>query len=144
MMAPAERRVRVKPSSDTRVHSVPVTAKLSRHFYDTFGDQAVTELVDWMNAVDLSYRQDLLQINEANVARFEANSDARIAGLRTDMDRGFADLREDMDRRLGDLDGRFAVFEAKIDARFARFEARMLKWMLVFWATTMLALLQLR
>ena len=137
MVAPAERRVRVTPSSNTRDRTVPVTAKLSRHFYDTFGDRAVTELVDWMNSVDLSYRQDLLQINEANVARFEANSDARISGLRREMERGFAAI-----------DSRFATFEAKLDAkldaRLAQFEARMLKWMLVFWATTMLALLQLR
>jgi len=133
MAAPAERRVKVTPSSDTRYRTVPVTAKLSRHFYDTFGDRAVTELVDWMNAVDLNYRQDLLQINEANVARFEANSDARIAGLRTEMHREVAGLRAEMHDRF-----------STIETRFAQFEARMLKWMLVFWATTMLALLQLR
>ena len=139
---------------------MPVTAKLSKHFYDTFGDKAVNELADWMNAVDLSYRADLLQINEANVARFEANADARAAVLRGEMDKRFAELRGEMDRRFaelrGEMDKRFAELRgematefaavrnemaagfAAIDTRFAQFEARMLRWMLVFWTGTMI------
>ena len=38
---------------------MPVTARLSRKFYETFGDEVVTELVNWFNEVDATYRSDL-------------------------------------------------------------------------------------
>ncbi|OGU34556.1 MAG: hypothetical protein A3K13_12215 [Gemmatimonadetes bacterium RIFCSPLOWO2_12_FULL_68_9] len=38
---------------------MPVTAKLSRKFYETFGDEIATELVEWFNAVDATYRSEL-------------------------------------------------------------------------------------
>lgn len=31
---------------------MPVTAKLSRRFYERLGDDLANELVDWFNAVD--------------------------------------------------------------------------------------------
>jgi len=33
-------------------YAVPVTAKLSRKFYETFGDDITNKLVDWFNKVD--------------------------------------------------------------------------------------------
>ncbi len=38
---------------------VPVTAKLSKRFYDVLGEDVANELVDWFNAVDLAYCSDL-------------------------------------------------------------------------------------
>jgi hypothetical protein len=32
--------------------SLPVTAKLSRKFYDPFGDEIANELVDWFKQVE--------------------------------------------------------------------------------------------
>jgi hypothetical protein len=49
---------------------VPVTAKLSRKFYDKLGDDVANELVEWFNAVDATYRSDLRELNELNFARF--------------------------------------------------------------------------
>jgi hypothetical protein len=60
---------------------VPVTAKLSRKFYDTLGDEIANELVEWFNQVDATYRSDLLQINELNFNRFDAKLEQRIAQL---------------------------------------------------------------
>ena len=113
---------------------MPVTARLSRRFYDAIGDDAANDLVNWMNAVDLTYRNDLLQHNEANFTRFVTVLDSRIAELRNEMNRRF----EQVDQRLDRLETRMAALEAGLDARFAHFEAKMLKWMLVFWVTTML------
>ena len=45
---------------------MPVTAKLSRKFYERFGDDITTELVDWFNAVDDTYRNQLKELNELN------------------------------------------------------------------------------
>ena len=35
---------------------MPVTAKLSRKFYETFGDEITNELVDWFNDRRESFR----------------------------------------------------------------------------------------
>jgi hypothetical protein len=64
---------------------VPVTAKLSKRFYDVLGEDVANELVDWFNAVDLTYRSDLRELNELNFARFDAKIEQRLAELRTDL-----------------------------------------------------------
>ena len=64
---------------------MPVTAKLSRKFYETFGDEVTNELVEWFNAVDATYRTELREINELNFARFDAKLDQRLAELETKM-----------------------------------------------------------
>lgn len=61
---------------------MPVTARLSRKFYEKFGDDVTNELVEWFNAVDATYRAELREINELNFARFDAKVDQRIAELR--------------------------------------------------------------
>jgi hypothetical protein len=51
---------------------MPVTAKLSRKFYERFGDDLTNELVEWFNQVDATYRSELREINDLNWARIEA------------------------------------------------------------------------
>ena len=51
---------------------MPVTARLSKRFYDVFGEEIATELVDWFNAVDATSRADLRELNELNFVRFDA------------------------------------------------------------------------
>jgi hypothetical protein len=46
-----------------------------------FGEEIATELVDWFNAVDATYRADLRELNELNFARFEATLRERLAEL---------------------------------------------------------------
>ena len=41
--------------------------------------------MDWFNAVDLTYRSDLRELNELNFARFEAKLEQRLADLRTEL-----------------------------------------------------------
>ena len=127
---------------------MPVTARLSKRFYDAIGDDAANDLVNWMNAVDLTYRNDLLQHNEANFTRFSATLDARFAAMWVEFDRRFAVVEQRLDKveqrldkvdqRLEKIELRLVTFEAHMETRFAQFEARMLRWMLVFWVTTML------
>ena len=57
---------------------MPVTARLSRKFYDTFGDEIANELVDWLNKVDAAYRSELRELNELNFARFDAKVEQRM------------------------------------------------------------------
>ena len=71
---------------------MPVTAKLSRKFYETFGDDITNELVDWFNKVDATYRTELRELNELNFGRF----DATVAALESR------------------LEARMAAFEARL------------------------------
>ena len=94
---------------------MPVTAKLSKHFYDRFGERAANELVDWMNAVDASYQANLRELNELNFARFDAKLEQRLSELR-------AELRTEIHALKADV----------------------IKWMFLFWTGTTLAGLLLR
>ncbi len=64
---------------------MPVTAKLSKKFYDTLGEDITNELVDWFNQVDATYRSELRDLNELNFARFDAKLEQRIAEVRADI-----------------------------------------------------------
>jgi hypothetical protein len=144
---------------------MPVTAKLSRRFYDRFGDEIANELVDWMNAVDAAYRSDLRETNELNFGRFMAwvgqqfaEQDARIerrfAEQDAKMEKRFAEQDARMEKRFAEQDGkmergfaaadvRFAAIDgrfAAIDVRFAELRADLLKWMFIYWTGTMLTL----
>lgn len=83
---------------------MPVTAKLSRRFYEKLGDDVANELVEWFNLVDATYRADLRALNELNFARFEATVNSKLADLRSEL----------------------------------------LKWMFLFWVTTLGALIAFR
>ena len=104
---------------------MPVTAKLSRQFYDRFGDEIANELVEWFNQVDATYRGDLRELNELNFARFDAKLEQR-----------FAEYDAKLARRLAQQD-------AKWEQRFAGLETRLLRWMFLFWATNLAALVGL-
>lgn len=82
---------------------MPIPSRLSRRLYETFGDDAGADMVDWMQNVE-AQRAELRELNELNVQRFEmrlAETEARIVG------------------RL----------EAKIEQRVAD----LMKWSFVFW-----------
>lgn len=93
---------------------MPVTAKLSKKFYDALGEDIANELVEWFNAVDATYRADLRELNELNFARFRAEIHQEVGQLRGEMRAGLAELRADL-----------------------------IKWMFIFVATAVLAILGL-
>jgi len=64
---------------------VPVTAALSKKFYEKFGEDLTNELVNWFNAVDATYKADIKQLNELNFQRFEATLKQGLAELKTDI-----------------------------------------------------------
>jgi len=75
---------------------MPVTAKLSRKFYETFGDEIANELVEWFNQVDATYRADLRELNELNFARFDAKLEQRVAELRSEFRSELRDLKAEL------------------------------------------------
>src|ERR1035437_91257 len=106
---------------------MPVTVRLSKSFYDRFGDDIANELVEWFNSVDATYRADLREINEMNFARFDANLGERLSKVDVrfaQVDARFAQI----DARFDQVDARFAQIDARfeqVDARFLAFEKRM-------------------
>ena len=112
---------------------MPVTAKLSRKFYEKFGDELTNELVDWFNQVDATYRSELRELNELNFARFDAKLEQRVAELRSEFQTGFASLEGRLLARIGILEGRFGTLEG-----------RLVRWMFLFWAASLGTVLALQ
>jgi hypothetical protein len=104
---------------------MPVTAKLSKAFYERLGEDIANELVDWFNAVDATYRLELRELNELNYARFEAKLEQRIAELRAELLQAIAQL------------------ETRLRAEIAARHTDLLKWMFVYWAGTALTVVGL-
>jgi hypothetical protein len=100
---------------------MPVTAKLSREFYDRFGDKVVDELVGLLNDMDAAFRAELRDLNEENFRRFEAKLEQRVSELGSELRVEIAGLRTDM----------------------AGLKAELIKWMFLFWLGTVATMLGL-
>ena len=133
---------------------MPATPKLSRKFYDTFGEDVVNELVDWFNHMDATYRADLRDMNELNFVRFDATLQQRLAEADAHWERRFAELERrwaefgaKWERRwtefTSEWERRFAESDAKWEVRIAGFETRIIKWMFVMWIGTLGTLIAL-
>jgi predicted component of type VI protein secretion system len=123
---------------------VPVTARLSRKFYEALGEDIANELVDWFNAVDLTYRADLRELNELNFARFDAKLEQRIAQSESRLDAKIDGVETRLNARIDRVEAKLnaridrveAELSAKIDRGLADLRAELLKWMFLFWLGT--------
>lgn len=104
---------------------MPVTAKLSKRFYETFGDDIANELVDWFNKLDATYHSELRELNELNFARFDAKLEQRIVEVK-------AELRQE----IGGVRGEVGSLRADLQTGLANLRSELLKWMFLFWVTT--------
>ena len=105
---------------------MPVTAKLSRKFYEKFGDDLTNELVGWFNLVDATYRSDLRELNELNFARFDAKLEQRLAELSARFDIKLA-------QQVAELRSEMREGFARVDQRLAELETRLTKRLFGFW-----------
>lgn len=101
---------------------MPVTAKLSKQFYEKLGDEVANELVTWLNAVDTDYRTELRRLADMHYARFEARLAQLGAELRGEFRTGLAEMRAD----IGGL-------RSELTVRLQRQETRLIRWMFAFW-----------
>jgi len=132
---------------------MPVTAKLSQQFYQRLGDDIATELVEWFNAVDATYRSDVRAIADAQSARIDAQMGQmraelrqEIGGLGAGLRQEIAELRAEMRAGFAAVDERFRATDARMDAKLEALRSDLLRWMFLFWVGTMgtvLALLKL-
>jgi hypothetical protein len=129
---------------------MPITATLSRKFYEKFGDDLTNELVNWLNQVDATYRSDLRELNELNFARFDGSLGQRLTELRSEMVARFTQADAKLEQRVVQLE---AKIEAKLDtlkadlsAGMAGAETRIIRWTFLFFVAslgTLVALLRL-
>ncbi len=112
---------------------MPVTAKLSKRFYDVLGEDVANELVDWFKAVDLAYRTDLRELNELNFARFDAKLEQRLAEFRgellVELRTGLQQVRTEMQQVRTDLHGE--ILQVRVE---------LLRWIFGFWVSTLLGI----
>ena len=123
---------------------MPVTATLSRKFYEKFGDDLTNELVNWLNQVDATYRNELRELNESNFARFDAKLEQRATQLDAKIELRTAELDAKIEQRITWLDAKLEqriaevkaamqALESRLETRMAAFEARIIRWMFLFW-----------
>ncbi len=134
---------------------MPVTAKLSKKFYDTLGEEVANELVDWFNQVDATYRTDLREFNELNFQRFDSKLEQRLAEMGAkleqrlerclaEMDTKWARVLAEMDakwtRRLAEMDAKWERRFAQLEVKIATTKSELIKMMFLFWAGTVIPL----
>jgi hypothetical protein len=109
-------------------------------FYDVLGEDVANELVDWFNAVDLTYRTDLRELNELNYARFEAKLDQRLAELGAALRQEIVELRSGLrlEFRIELQQSRAEVQQVRTDLERVRTD--LLRWMFGFWVSTLIGI----
>jgi hypothetical protein len=112
---------------------MPITAKLSRKFYDKLGDDVANELVEWLNTVDATYRADLTNLNELNFARFRSEVEAGFARADAKVERRLAELRAELKGEIAELRGEL---RGELRAGLAGLKTELVKWMFLFWVGT--------
>ena len=126
---------------------MPVTAKLSRRFYEVFGDEIANELVDWFNQVDTTYRTELRELNELNFSRFDAKLEQRTAELDANFERRLAELDANFEKRVAELrselQAEISGLRTEMHDGFGTLRSELVKWMFLFWAGTALTVLGL-
>ena len=119
---------------------MPVTARLSKRFYEVLGEDVANELVDWFNAVDLTYRTDLRELNELNFARFDARLEQRLAELRAELRQELAELRTGLHTEIAGLRLEFRTDLPQIRTELQQVRTELLRWMFGFWVSTLIGI----
>lgn len=138
---------------------MPVTAKLSRRFYEKFGDELTNELVEWFNQVDATYRSDLRELNELNFARFDAKLEQRVTQLDAKLEQRLAQFDAKLEQRIAGLEAKveqqvgelrvelrtgLARLEGGLLARIGMAEGRLARLTFLFWTALVAVAIALR
>ena len=104
-------------------------AKLSREFYEKFGDKLTDELVNCLNSIEGSYRAELRDLFEAQFGRFEEKLERRLAEVT-------GELKAELHHAIGGLRG-------EIGSLRSEFRGELMKWALGFWVAIALGVIGL-
>ena len=135
---------------------MPVTAKLSRKFYEQLGDDVAAELVDWFNAVDATYKADLKETNDLNWERFKTTLSGEMSSLDGKMSSLEGRLRGEISSLEGKLLGEISSLEGKLLGEISSLDGKLrgefrsdmkamkadlMKWMFLYWSGTVAAII---
>ena len=77
----------------------------------------------------MTYHSELRELNELNFARFDAKLEQRITEVK-------AELRQEIGVLRGELRGEVGSLRADLQTGLANLRSELLKWMFLFWVTT--------
>lgn len=126
--APAEGMLHDVGRHDHGFRPMPITAKLSRKLYETFGEQAAGDMVDWMQRVD-AQRAELRELNELDFARLDARLDR--------LEERFNQFGREMHAQFAQLE---VAIVGRLEAKIGQRTADLMKWSFMFWVGAVAAI----
>ena len=96
---------------------VAISGRLTHKVYETLGQEAGEDLVNWMHGID-AQRWEFRELHETSTARFEARLGEAVAQLRSEM----VTMKTELQVGLSKL-------ETTIERRYAS----LLRWSFLFW-----------
>jgi len=125
-------------------------AKLSREFYEKFGDKVTDELVNCLNSIEGSYRAELRDLFDAQFGRFEEKLERRLTDAKAELGIKIEQLRaelgttiEQLRAEFGTTRGEFGTSIEKLRVELHSTKADMLKWSVGLWIPVTLAVIGL-
>jgi uncharacterized protein (DUF3084 family) len=82
--------------------------------------------------VDLTYRNDLRELNELNFARFDAKLEQRMAELRAEFRTELQQVRTEIQQVRTEIQ--------QVRTELYQVRAELLRWMFGFWVTTLIGI----
>ena len=116
---------------------MPVTARLSRKFYEQFGDDLTNELVDWLNQVDATYRAEFRELFEVHFGRFDAKLEQRVAQLDAKLEQRAGQLDAKIEQRFAEFDAKLEQRGAQLETKMEQMKSELLRWNFLFWIGTL-------
>ena len=122
---------------------MPVTAKLSREFYEKFGDRIADEFVNWFNQVDATYRSEFKDLFEANFSRQDARLEQRLAQFEAKVEQRLAQFEAKVEQRLAHIEAKVEQRLAEMRVELERRIGEQTRWLFAAWAVVLASVIGL-
>ncbi|MDE3128548.1 MAG: hypothetical protein KGL38_11115 [Gemmatimonadota bacterium] len=122
---------------------MPVTAKLSREFYEKFGDRIADEFVNWFNQVDATYRSEFKDLFEANFSRQDARLEQRLAQFESKVEQRLAQFEAKVEQRLAQIEAKMEQRLAEMRVELERRIGEQTRWLFAAWAVVLASVIGL-
>ena len=122
---------------------MPVTAKLSREFYEKFGDRIADEFVNWFNQVDTTYRSEFKDLFDANFSRQDARLEQRLAQFESKVEQRLAQFEAKMEQRLAHVEAKVEQRLAEMRVELERRIGEQTRWLFAAWAVVLASVIGL-
>ena len=118
-------------------------AKLSREFYERFGDKLTDELVNCLNSIEGSYRAELRDLFAAHFGRFEEKLERRLTDAKAELGIKIEQLRAEFGTTIEQQRAAFGTGIEQLRVELHSTKADMLKWSVGLWVPVTLAVIGL-